>query len=219
MALLTPLPGNVRQGLARISGSLFIQNKTRDCGEEHVYHTDHELLTGLPLQMMLYFNALFFPFWFISEIITLELKYTSLTTYYQFFCITALIILTFVESIRLYLGYIGNLHEKVPELAGFFLLTILIQLPLILFLLTDKRNLLLPLEIAVHGVYIAFINAEVILSFLVLKTMTRQLATKYCLRQMEDLESKRVQIRRSYLGLSHKRISMLEQHERDVFMF
>ena len=35
-----------------------------------------------------------------------------------------------MQVVRLYLGYLGNLGEKVPELAGFWLLTILLQLPM-----------------------------------------------------------------------------------------
>ena len=34
------------------------------------------------------------------------------------------------QVVRLYLGYLGNLGERVPELAGFWLLTILLQLPM-----------------------------------------------------------------------------------------
>ncbi|XP_053313578.1 transmembrane protein 17B-like [Spea bombifrons] len=127
MALYTPLPCNVRHGLASISGSLFIQNKTRDSGEGQSYYTGHDVAANLPLQMLLYFNSLFFPFWFISEILILELKYPLLSGHYQFLLIASLTIITLIESLRLYLGYIGNLHEKVPELAGFLLLTFLIQ--------------------------------------------------------------------------------------------
>ncbi|KAM4810341.1 transmembrane protein 17B-like isoform 1-T1 [Rhinophrynus dorsalis] len=207
MALQTPLPCNVRHGLASISGSVFIQNKTRDCGDVHTYHKAHEVVANLPLQMMLYFNALFFPFWFVSEIITVELKYHLLNVYYQFLLIIILIILTLVEILRLYLGYIGNLHEKVPELAGFLLLTFLIQMPLILFLVTDQEFILLPLEFAVHVIYMLFINAEITLSFLVLKTMTRKLATQFYLHQPEDLEDKHLPDR------------VTEHYDKDAFMY
>lgn len=38
MAVHTPLPRNLRWGLAAFSGSLFINNKTRDSGTAHTYH-------------------------------------------------------------------------------------------------------------------------------------------------------------------------------------
>lgn len=37
MAAHTPLPPNLRRGLAAFSGSLFINNKTRDSGAAHTY--------------------------------------------------------------------------------------------------------------------------------------------------------------------------------------
>ena len=43
---------------------------------------------------------------------------------------TVLVATTIIEITRLYLGYLGNLTEKVPELAGFWLLTVLLQLPM-----------------------------------------------------------------------------------------
>ncbi|KAG9487850.1 transmembrane protein 17B-like [Eleutherodactylus coqui] len=214
MSVHTPLPSNVRHGLASISGSFFIQNKTRDCGESHSYHTGHEAVSSLPLQMALYFNVLFFPIWFVSEIIMLELKYHLLPGYYQFLLITAVTILTLIEVLRLYLGYIGNLHEKVPELAGFLLLTFLIQMPLILFLLTDEKIMILPLEFAVHSIYIIFLKAELLVSFFVLKIMTRQLATQFYLQRTDDLENLPTMVK-----MQHNRGGLTEQQERDVLMY
>ncbi|XP_069475223.1 transmembrane protein 17B-like [Ambystoma mexicanum] len=184
MAAYTPLPHNIRQSLASISGSLFTNNKTSVYGaERQVYHPGHEVQSSLPLQMMLYFNALYFPFWWVSAITILLLKYELLPYHYQFLLVMALTIISVIESLRLYLGYIGNLHEKVPELAGFLLLSFLIQLPLLLFLLTDQETLLLPLEIAVHTVYLLFLVAELMGAFFTLKTMARALAMEFHLRQ------------------------------------
>ncbi|XP_069070538.1 transmembrane protein 17B-like [Pleurodeles waltl] len=187
MAAQSPLPHNVRQGLASISGSLFIHNKTRDCGGEgQVYHTAHELESSLPLQMMLYFNAFYFPFWWVSVITILELKYELLPYHYEFLLVTAVVIITVVEVLRLYLGYIGNLQEKIPELAGFLLLSFLIQLPILLFLLTDQEILLLPLEIAVHSIYLMFLASELVAAFFTLKAMTKHLAMQFQLRHLDD---------------------------------
>lgn len=37
----------------------------------------HEVLASLPLQMMLYFNACYFPFWCLGEGMMLQLKVLS----------------------------------------------------------------------------------------------------------------------------------------------
>ncbi|XP_026715909.1 transmembrane protein 17B-like isoform X3 [Athene cunicularia] len=74
---------------------------------------------------------------------------------------------------------------KVPELAGFLLLSFLIQLPLLLFLLTDSRVTLLPLELALHSLLLAFLITEMAAAFLALKTMSKQLAAQFYLRQLK----------------------------------
>ncbi|XP_069601494.1 transmembrane protein 17B-like isoform X2 [Ranitomeya imitator] len=178
MSLHTPLPSNIRHGLANISGSFFIQNKTRDCQESLPYHRGHEVVSSLPLQMALYFNVLFFPIWFISEVIMLELK--------------------------------------VPELSGFLLLTFLIQMPLILFLLTDEQIVILPLEFAVHTIYIIFLNFELLVSFFALKIMTQQLATQFYLQSTDDLEAKALT---SKVKTQQSTYFMTEQQKKNALMY
>lgn len=75
---------------------------------------------------------------------------------------------------------------QVPELAGFLLLSFLIQLPLLLFLLSDSHVIRLPLEMAVHSLFLAFLLAEIPAAFLALKTMTKQLAAQFYLRQLKE---------------------------------
>ncbi|XP_074868946.1 transmembrane protein 17B-like [Carettochelys insculpta] len=180
------LPHNMRRGLTTFSGSLFINNKTRDCGAAQIYHPGHEVLSSLPLQMMLCFNVFYFPFWCLSEGIMLALKYGLLPCYYQFLLAAAFLILILAEGFRLYLGYTGNLQETVPELAGFLLLSFLIQLPLLLFLLTDEHIIRLPLETAVHLIYLVFLASEITAAFFALKVMTKHLAAQFYLKQFED---------------------------------
>lgn len=78
------------------------------------------------------------------------------------------------------------LLPQVPELAGFLLLSFLIQLPLLLFLLTDSHIIHLPLEMAVHSLFLAFLVAEIVAAFLALKTMTKQLAAQFYLQQFKE---------------------------------
>jgi len=119
-------------------------------------------------------------------------QYPALPDYYKFILVTVLLLMTLIEAIRLYLGYTGNLQEKVrrlswaqrhsccrnllsggqievsvmclwkvPELAGFWLLSILLQFPLILFQLFNEAILVQPLERGVHIVLAIFILTQV----------------------------------------------------------
>ncbi|XP_061533481.1 transmembrane protein 17B isoform X2 [Phycodurus eques] len=119
------------------------------------------VLSSLPLQMSLFFNMCFFPLWWISEMVMLRLKYSALPDYYKFILVTVLIVMTVIEAIRLYLGYVGNLREKIAELAGFWLLSILLQLPQILFQLFNEAILVQPLERGIHIVLALFILTQV----------------------------------------------------------
>lgn len=118
----------------------------------YVYSTtsfpDNEVVAHLPLQMLMYFNMYFFPFWWTSEMVMLELKvsewliiwsiwdwlmavrldltfiqlsfnlisasqFSLLPAYYQCLLVTGVVLLTIFEIMRIYLGYVGNLEEKV----------------------------------------------------------------------------------------------------------
>ncbi|XP_010209892.1 PREDICTED: transmembrane protein 17 [Tinamus guttatus] len=150
--------------------------------------TDNEIISSLPLQMSLYFNVYYFPLWWISTVIILYVKYPVLSDYYKFIVVTVIILASLIEVVRLYLGYMGNLQEKVPELAGFWLLSLLLQLPIILFLLFNEGLKIQPLERSVNTIFAFFLTFQVIAGFLALKKMVNQLATHFHLHEFERLE-------------------------------
>ncbi|KAI3372596.1 hypothetical protein L3Q82_023067 [Scortum barcoo] len=187
----SPVPENLQMGLAYMGGSVFTNNRTADSDftrEQEDTSVVNELVSHLPLQMLLYFNMFYFPCWWFSAVFMLEVKFYYLPGYYQALLITGMILLTVIEVVRLYLGYIGNLREKVPELAAFWLLSFMFQLPVLLFFLTDEGIIILPLERAVHSLYLAFLLAQILASFLALRTMTRKLTLLFHLRQFGKVE-------------------------------
>ncbi|XP_074197299.1 transmembrane protein 17 isoform X1 [Camelus bactrianus] len=239
------LPDPVRQRLGNFSRTMFSDsNRT---GPEYSEGPDNEMVSSLALQMSLYFNAYFFPLWWVSSITMLQVKvnpcfttatvssaipgvvtlsiklkyilffkslvsftlckilqtclflcfqYSVLPDYYKFIVVTVIILVTLIEVIRLYLGYMGNLQEKVPELAGFWLLSLLLQLPLILFLLFNEGLTNLPLEKAVHIIFTTFLTFQVISAFLTMRKMVNQLATRFHLQDFDRLSESRGGMRR-----------------------
>ncbi|MCJ8747067.1 hypothetical protein PDJAM_G00149360 [Pangasius djambal] len=189
----TPIPQNLRVGLAHASSAIFINNRTRDSGYLRGHGVENEVSSKvsshLPLQMLLYFNMFFFPFWWLSEIVMLDLKFTLLPGYYQCLMVVGMVIISVLEVLRVYLGYVGNLKEKVPELAAFWLISLAFQLPILLFFLTDEGLLILPLERVVHSLYLAFLLGEVLSSFVALRVMTRKLALQFHLRQFRPVDT------------------------------
>lgn len=65
------------------------------------------------------------------------------------------------------------------------------QLPVLLFFVTDEGIIILPLERAVHSVYLALLLAQILAAFLALRTMTRKLTLLFYLRQFGKVESLR----------------------------
>ncbi|XP_047602473.1 transmembrane protein 17 isoform X2 [Lutra lutra] len=127
---------------------------------------------------------------------TARVRYSILPDYYKFIVVTVIILITLIEAIRLYLGYMGNLQEKVPELAGFWLLSLLLQLPLILFLLFNEGLTNLPLEKAIHIIFTLFLTFQVVSAFLTLRKMVNQLATRFHLQDFDRLSAYRGGMRR-----------------------
>uniref|UniRef100_A0A3P9KNK1 Zgc:112294 n=1 Tax=Oryzias latipes TaxID=8090 RepID=A0A3P9KNK1_ORYLA len=178
----SPVPETLQTGLTSMGGSVFTNNRTADSD-----FVVNEQVSNLPLQMLLYFNLFYFPCWWFSAVVMLDMKFHHLAGYYQALLITGLVLVTIIEVIRLYLGYVGNLEEKVPELAAFWLLSFTFQLPVLLFFMTDEGILILPLERGIHLVYLLFLLAQILTSFVALRTMTQKLTLLFYLRQFETL--------------------------------
>ncbi|XP_062429460.1 transmembrane protein 17 [Rhea pennata] len=181
------LPEPLRRRLGSFSRTVFTDS-SRTGPQCPGNSADNEIISSLPLQMSLYFNVYFFPLWWLSTIVMLQFKYPILSDYYKFIVVTVIILASLIEVIRLYLGYMGNLQEKVPELAGFWLLSLLLQLPIILFLLFNEGLKIQPLERAVNIIFAFFLTFQVIAAFLALRKMVNQLATHFRLNEFDRLE-------------------------------
>lgn len=144
------------------------------------------LLSDLGLQLALYLNCYFSPCWFVVCIIMLNLKYSKVNQFYKFVLIVVYIVMACIELTRLYLGYSGNLQEKVPELAGFWLVTFILQLPLTCFLLFNEFAVILPIERAVNIIMLAFLLVEIFQGYKAIKRMTDAQVKKFHLRHLHD---------------------------------
>ena len=77
----------------------------------------NEIVSHLHLQMCLFFNLCYFPFWLAVTIVATVIKYNLLNYLYQFILLTVLVAVVLIELARLYLGYLGNLTEKVSMMS------------------------------------------------------------------------------------------------------
>lgn len=93
---------------------------------------------------------------------------------------------TIIEILRIYLGYIGNLTEKIPEVAGFWMLSILLQLPLQLFLIASRHIYISPIEYTVQGIMIIFLLSQILIGYFALKLAARHQARKFHMLRMQS---------------------------------
>ncbi|KAJ8944533.1 hypothetical protein NQ318_009696, partial [Aromia moschata] len=104
--------------------------KTFQITDTYIFFLGRHVLSNLPLQMALYFNVIFAPVWTVFIVLFLIENYSSYNELYKFIIVTIIATLFVVEALRLYLGYEGNLRDRIPELAGFWMLTLFLQFPL-----------------------------------------------------------------------------------------
>ncbi|KAI8847515.1 hypothetical protein BC829DRAFT_362941 [Chytridium lagenaria] len=90
-----------------------------------------------------------------------------------------------VEPIRLWLGYTGNLKERVPDLAGFFLFTCFPQIFSCFYYISIQPKLgsgfSIPFEIALNTVYLFLLIPEIFLGYMAARAIIRSQAASFFL--------------------------------------
>ena len=108
----------------------------------------------------------------------------------------AFIMMVIFELIRLYLGYLGNLCERVPELTGFWLLTLIIETPLSLFLLIivwvpigeNKFQIVyqIPMQFSLQLIHFLFVFFENIFGLIALRVLARYQIARFHYKQFDS---------------------------------
>ncbi|XP_061712144.1 transmembrane protein 17-like [Cydia pomonella] len=123
----------------------------------------------LQLQKCLFINVYLYLVWVPVVGFFLYVKLDLLGHLTRYLSLTVYTLLVVIESARLYLGQYGNLSCRVPELAGFLMLSVLMQLPLVSFFLFNPYLLSTPTELVLHTTLYLLTVAEVVFSFIALK--------------------------------------------------
>uniref|UniRef100_A0A1I7XX16 Transmembrane protein 17B n=1 Tax=Steinernema glaseri TaxID=37863 RepID=A0A1I7XX16_9BILA len=136
--------------------------------------------------MALHFNVYFTPFWAISHIACYVIKYSHLSLTYQVILTPVHFLYTIIEIVRLYLGYYGNLSEKISALSGFWISSLILQIPTSIFLLSNEEIIPLPLERFVYSVHLLFLLIQVFSGFFMIKTLADSQVAKFKQRALEE---------------------------------
>ncbi|KAL1236431.1 Transmembrane protein 17B [Trichinella spiralis] len=117
-----------------------------------------EIISSLPLQMTVYFNAYFAPCWVTAHLYTLFQKYSTLDG---------------TQKSILVIAHI------VPKLAGFWITTLMLQFPMMIYQSISSDLNALPLERAVDGLQTIFLIFELIIGFFAVKRIAKFQYSKF----------------------------------------
>ncbi|KAM3723892.1 Transmembrane protein 17B [Dirofilaria immitis] len=151
--------------------------------------TEVEVLSSLPLQIALHYNVCLVPFWAIGLIVGFVSKMHYLSVTHVIILSTLLFITIVVEFIRLFLGYYGNLGEKISALSGFWVASVILQVPIATFSILNI-NIPLPVERILYLYHAIFLFIEIIAGFLVIRKISRYQMAKFKQRVLEEDELK-----------------------------
>ena len=83
-----------------------------------------------------------------------------------------------VEPLRLFLGYIGNLQERVPQMSAFLLMTIFPQIPCLVFLALFQEHIF-PYDRVAGCILLSSMIIEVIVGFRSLQKLIRKSTAEF----------------------------------------
>ncbi|KND01388.1 uncharacterized protein SPPG_03199 [Spizellomyces punctatus DAOM BR117] len=148
---------------------------------------DGPISSNLPLQVLLYFNLWMFPFWAIGMVITVHWKMKSfmLRSFHRFMIGFLLAVFIPVEIARLWLGYSGNLRERVPELAGCFLFTLFPQVLVAAYYTALQpftgSGFATPFEMGLNIVYLLFLIPEAVFAYRAAQNIVQSQSARFFL--------------------------------------
>jgi len=204
----------IQAGLTTISGRLFPETRQLDLdaetGNDELTITNTEVASSLPLQMCLYFNLHYSIFWGLLTLALMLFKenYLNVNTAYLILSPLLLSVWFLVEPFRIFFGYVGNLQEKVPQLTGFWLLTLIPQLPISFFFIVAlplqwsgenaaTKPMQLPFDRAGSIVMLIFNLSEAIVGYHALRRMVKSQVLKFHMQHARDEASGHVHPDRS----------------------
>uniref|UniRef100_A0A8R1E2M2 Uncharacterized protein n=1 Tax=Caenorhabditis japonica TaxID=281687 RepID=A0A8R1E2M2_CAEJA len=138
-----------------------------------------EIISSFALQMAVYFNLCIYPMHFINLCLSLYFKHKLLSVTYQVIAFSACLVHLGSEGVRLGLGFYGNLAENMSALFGFLITTIIIQIPLTVFLVSNSAFLNLPLEFVFYIMIVIFSAFQTVFAIQALKKTADREVSKY----------------------------------------
>ncbi|XP_031625195.1 transmembrane protein 17-like [Contarinia nasturtii] len=149
--------------------------------------------SSLSLQIILFVNVYLSPIWILSSLQFFYMhafdesgKHNTIILGAALFLISAPL-----EVGRLYLGYSGNLNEKIADFAGFLILSLFIQQPIaIFFFYIVHKAKVFWLQIYLQLLVAALIFFEIVIGYISMRRMTRLKAQQFHILMLIEQSNK-----------------------------
>uniref|UniRef100_A0A182WQY8 Transmembrane protein 17 n=1 Tax=Anopheles minimus TaxID=112268 RepID=A0A182WQY8_9DIPT len=125
-------------------------------------YAEEEVISHLWVQLLIHINVYFYGVWLVVTIVYLNQEFATISGIEKILSILSLVVAIPLEAVRLYLGHTGNLMSAIPNFAGFLILSLLIQLPLQIYLLLATHTISHTLATVVQSVTIAILALQII---------------------------------------------------------
>ena len=148
-----------------------------------------EVRASVTIAALIYYNALYSGFYFVILVTLASAKLRDFrfrSSMQELLLMPAVVIWALCEIPRFYLGYVGNLSERVPAMSAFLLITVFPTLPCVAFFALGQE-FTYPFDAAGGCVMLALLLSELALGYFALKRLiTRQTAQFLRLCQAES---------------------------------
>ncbi|KAI9168394.1 hypothetical protein H9P43_007766 [Blastocladiella emersonii ATCC 22665] len=135
---------------------------------------DKPMLASVPLHLLLRFTSCAYPCWSAAMVYVTLAKLatpgtTAMNEFYRFALQFNLAVFILAEPVRLLLGMRGNRRERIPDLAGFLLLSVLPQVLVLAYFAVLQRvhahSVVSPVEVALNAAYLAVLVPQVAIGY------------------------------------------------------
>jgi len=162
-------------------------------GDEQYFLSRYQVAASTPLQMTVYFSAPYALVWAISNQLLFYWKSREFDVPLVVAVVSPMIFWVWflLEPVRLLLGYVGNLRERVAWLGGFWVLTIFPQLVAHLYFLFGQPVIWfnLPVETASSAIYVLLNLSQLVIGYSTIKRLIAKAMADFHLQPIDPDEA------------------------------
>jgi len=161
---------------------------------DNYFLSRYQVAASTTLQMTLYFNIPFAVIWGAINFFMFSWKASIWDPPLVVAVVSPMVsaVWAFVEPIRVLLGYVGNLRERVAWLGGFWVLSIFPQIVVFLYFMVGQWAIgwfTLPIEVATSAIYLLLVLSQLLLSYSTIKRLIAKAMADFHLQPVEADEA------------------------------